>query len=827
MTSVIRQVYADDTTSLVGAGKAGLAFGDITAKYLVEGGVLTPLTTETITTLGTYQAPSSAAHIRIKELNSADPTKGVYEVHFHDTQVASSGKRLWLFLSAANSKFQTLYVDLSDVSGRVPAALGANSNLKVDVQDLLGTAWLAPAVAGTPDVNAKKIGGSAQTGLDIATNYTAARAAYLDILSSGTFGNSALKTLIDAIAAQITALNNLSALMNVYGSPLLEIPDSSSTPFAFTVVVRDSEGKLVDLDGSPSLTAANAAGTDRSANLSVVSHPAVGRYTFTYSVSSAAAEESLRIAITGTVSAEGRYIEWIGAVVNSDTLTAINAVAANVVNIQGRIPAALTADGNIKADALKINGAVPNDLAAAGVRAAVGLAVANLDTQLMAIQAGADDIQTRIPTALSGGRMDSVVGSMGSGVIVSGSFGSGATLPRVALVDVTTTNMDMRGTDGAALAATWTNARAGYLDNLNVGGAVASHADVLAINQSASKHVLIQTVGQYEKPDSGSTTYTVEVRTFNAATGAAQNADSTPTLTVTGQTSGDLAANLSVATNPATGLYRWTYTVASGATVEPVRFDVSAVIAASTFALSTFTQVVDFTSATWTTADASHLTAVFNKLPANNIADETLVLAAIAALNNLSSAGAQAAAVAALTAYSATKVSDIPTSAANAAAAAAQVTTDHGAGSYTRNTEPPTAATNAAAVAAQITTDHGVGSYVNTGGAAPTAVEIREEIDANSTQLQQIITDIGSIGGAVGPGEDPVMIRWRDNNGDPVADGDVWITNMADVVIAGTVQTNSEGEYTFLLTYDVHYKLWAQKDGVNSILGEEFTASAD
>ena len=35
-----------------------------------------------------------------------------------------------------------------------------------------------------------------------------------------------------------------------------------------------------------------------------------------------------------------------------------------------------------------------------------------------------------------------------------------------------------------------TAARAGYLDNLNVGGAVASHADILAINQSASKHLL-------------------------------------------------------------------------------------------------------------------------------------------------------------------------------------------------------------------------------------------------------------------------------------------------------------------------------------------------
>lgn len=37
---------------------------------------------------------------------------------------------------------------------------------------------------------------------------------------------------------------------------------------------------------------------------------------------------------------------------------------------------------------------------------------------------------------------------------------------RVTLVDTTTTNTDMRGTDGAALASAWTSTRAGYLDSV-------------------------------------------------------------------------------------------------------------------------------------------------------------------------------------------------------------------------------------------------------------------------------------------------------------------------------------------------------------------------
>jgi hypothetical protein len=188
--------------------------------------------------------------------------------------------------------------------------------------------------------------------------------------------------------------------------------------------------------------------------------------------------------------------------------------------------------------------------------------------------------------------------------------------------------------DAATLLSRFTAARAGYLDNLNVGGVVASHADIAAINQSASKHLLIQTVGQYERPESGTTAYTVEVRTYDASTGAAVNADSTPVVTATGQSSGDLSSKLGAGTNPATGVYRYTYTVANTDTGEPLRFDVSTVINGTTFTLSCYTQVVDEVSQTWTSTDRSMLTAAYNKLPANNIADETLVLAAVAGVQS-------------------------------------------------------------------------------------------------------------------------------------------------------------------------------------------------
>ena len=128
------------------------------------------------------------------------------------------------------------------------------------------------------------------------------------------------------------------------------------------------------------------------------------------------------------------------------------------------------------------------------------------------IETDTQDIQSRLPSALVGGRMASnaeVVGdktgySLASNGLanvtawtvaitgnitgnLSGSAGSisGVTFPanfaslginasghisRVVLVDTTTTNTDMRGTDGAALASAWTATRAGYLDTVLLSG---------------------------------------------------------------------------------------------------------------------------------------------------------------------------------------------------------------------------------------------------------------------------------------------------------------------------------------------------------------------
>ena len=169
-------------------------------------------------------------------------------------------------------------------------------------------------------------------------------------------------------------------------------------------------------------------------------------------------------------------------------------------------------------------------------------------------------------------------------------------------------------TDMATLLSRVTASRAGYLDNLNVGGVVAGQADINALNQSASRRVILTTVGQYERPESGTNTYQIEARTYTDD-GVPVNADTTPTLTGTGITSGSLAANIATATNPETGVYRWAYSVAAAATLEQARFDLSATISAAVQTISVHTQVADFVAATLTTADLTKLTAIYDKLP--------------------------------------------------------------------------------------------------------------------------------------------------------------------------------------------------------------------
>jgi phage gp36-like protein len=106
-----------------------------------------------------------------------------------------------------------------------------------------------------------------------------------------------------------------------------------------------------------------------------------------------------------------------------------------------------------------------------------------------------------------------------------------------------------------------------------------------------------------------------------------------------------------------------------------------------------------------------------------------------------------------------------------------------------------------------------------------TAVEAMATIDWDGTDIDP------QTGGGVstGPGADAILITITNSTTSlPVADADVWITSDAggQTVIAGTLQTDSSGQITFMLDDGSGYYLWMQKDGVNSIEAEAFEADA-
>ncbi len=176
---------------------------------------------------------------------------------------------------------------------------------------------------------------------------------------------------------------------------------------------------------------------------------------------------------------------------------------------------------------------------------------------------------------------------------------------------------------GLAMAATalstaqWTNARALYLDNLNIGGAVASHADVLGINQSASRPITLATSSLFLIPASGNNAYAIQMRTFDLVTGAPTNVDasSTPTLTVTGAVSGSLAVNLGSVSNPGAGIYNWTYSQPAGGTQEQLTIIGSATLGGVTYTMECFPIVTDEDTAAWSTTDDTMLRAIYDWLP--------------------------------------------------------------------------------------------------------------------------------------------------------------------------------------------------------------------
>jgi hypothetical protein len=364
LTSVSLPVFIADTSSTTGGGLSGVtsASSGLVLEYRRSGqSTWTSVTPQAGKTLGSYLSGGIVADGSLS---------GAYEVDFPDAAFASGASVVLCRIRGVTNMLSVLIeIELDAVDYQDSVRFGLTSIPNV----AQGTNGALPTGNASGQVTVATLtAGAIQSFWDALTSGLSAAGSIgkwiLDNLNA-TVSSRATQTSVDAIPTtpllstdprlanldfaistvntNILNLNNLSAKMNLFGSPLLEIPEAGTTVYAFTLVVKDDEDKLVNLDASPTLAAVNAAGTSRSGNLSAVSNPSTGRYTFTYSVPSTHASESLRITVSGAVSSEARYIEWVGSVVNYDSLTVLQLVQSTVNAIDTRLPASPAAVGNI------------------------------------------------------------------------------------------------------------------------------------------------------------------------------------------------------------------------------------------------------------------------------------------------------------------------------------------------------------------------------------------------------------------------------------------------------------------------------------------------
>ncbi len=295
---------------------------------------------------------------------------------------------------ATNAGFTALPDAAAGTNGGLPT-VDANNNVH-GVQPGTGTGQLNPSggkvpatisagdVSGNLPANMVQNNGVAQTGGDI-------------------FAQEGL------ILTAVNNLNNLSALANLFGPTTMEIPASGSLAYVLTLTVRDEEGHLVDLTASPTVTAANSAGTDRSTNLSAVTHASTGVYTFTYTVQSSAVQEGLTIKASGTTVApdSSTRLAYLNcAAVSIDTATAIGAIKTQTDKI-GTTAADSSNVTGIKAQTDKIGTTAADSSNVTGIKAKTDNLPAQPastgDTQAAKLAAnGLDSVSTVGPTGVAG-----------------------------------------------------------------------------------------------------------------------------------------------------------------------------------------------------------------------------------------------------------------------------------------------------------------------------------------------------------------------------------------------------------------------------------------
>lgn len=408
-TGIVLRVKILDSTATTGAGKTGLSSASAgliistiadnesaATAYTVAGSTI-----ESITTLGTYAAPT-ATKCRFKEVDSTNH-KGIYEIQIADARFAvSSAKSLLVSIAGATGAAETdVCIPLRDLDpyDAVRAGLTALPNANAEAAGGLytrgtGAGQINQPANGQIDANTVKVGGQ--------TASAAGTVTFPGTIASTTNITAGTITTVTNLTNAPTA-GDLTATMK----SSVTTAASAATP---AVTVSDKTGFSLSSAGvqaiwdalTSALTTVGSVGKRIADNLDAA---------ITSRLAPTTSGRTLDVTATGEAGIDWANIGSPTTAVNLSGTTVKTAtdVETDTADIQTRLPAALVsgrmdssvgamAANTLTASALATDAVTEiqtglSTLDAAGVRTAVGLASANLDTQLGAID---DYIDTEV-----------------------------------------------------------------------------------------------------------------------------------------------------------------------------------------------------------------------------------------------------------------------------------------------------------------------------------------------------------------------------------------------------------------------------------------------
>lgn len=167
-TSVILPIFIRDSSSSIGAGLASLdETSNIVGGYMRRNGLGIALAVdENVTTEGTYEAPTTAAQVRIG--TPANMRAGTYELHFHDDLFATGVDYVSITLGGATNMAELqIEIQLIDLVERADLGFPEINQAFSDIQFLmvLASDHVTPAT-GLTVTGERSINGGAYVGVD-------------------------------------------------------------------------------------------------------------------------------------------------------------------------------------------------------------------------------------------------------------------------------------------------------------------------------------------------------------------------------------------------------------------------------------------------------------------------------------------------------------------------------------------------------------------------------------------------------------------------------------------------------------------------------------